>query len=790
MAIQWNTTCKLLHIPKYTINCGAEVSFIGKTEQQQKEWFESFAVANLEYTEMSYIRITGGNIRVKGNCDEITAKSPNWLMFQNADFGNKWFYANIVSINYVNAELTDISYTVNSFQTYCLNLEVGSNELKSFVARRTWNKGYDDMKKIAQLPLEDLDVGKDYITCDINYDFNDTDGNYQTEQFYYLLLTKPLLSSGNTHNINTGEKSFSYISNNTEKTFTASNGINSVLYGYIMNYACLNACLNKGLFSEDCSIVNALMFLVQLPFGRSLFPSSLVNDYKKISTETNPSFGESLPETSECYDQGAFGNLQDEVDISYWCSQMLDYHNKQISDTTAYTPYVDTTIGYYLLKYPYSLLEVYDFFNQPNNIAIDSLNKIDPYAYIAESQSEHNDNKTKLPLYKYASIGQNPMMVYNIANYMNNGISNINTKNTMGNITNVTSSAMETVQASVTLPIISDYLASFLQANQNQINATRTNLRATLQTEMNNAGASLQASGTSIALSRRASELSARTQADNARLLTNAQMRADLANLRAQNEFQQQSYNLEALQGLGQFATGAVGGAMLGGLGGAVAGGAMGAFNMLSAYKGAEMAEKANKVQQQGVRAVAQANNIATANTYQAAMQIAMMESQAAMAQAQAAYGNAVRSASTEYHNQIRMLNSRIEDASNVPPSVQSMGNNASLFNTMFNRDMIKFTAKTLPPTVIERLINYWSMYGFLTNQLEKVGDIITRVGNGTIHGIYIMTVNFNVQAQANKPIPNDHILNIKALFDGGVHLWEPTTNNEGFLNFDLIREA
>lgn len=791
MAIQWNTTCKLLHIPKYTIDCGAEVSFIGRTAAEQQAWFENFEIQTLEFTEMSYIRITGGNLRVKGNCDQITSLAPNWVMFQNADFGNRWFYANIVSIDYVNPELTDITYSVNSFQTYGRDLLTDASEVKSYVARRTWNKDYDDMQELLQLPLEDLDIGRDYITCDINYDFNDTDGNFETEQFYYMLMTKPLLKTGNTHNILTGSKNFTYYSDNELKSITASNGINSVLYGYVMNYKCLNACIEKGLFAEDCSIVNSLMLLLMLPFGRSLFPANLTNRYTSITTPTSPDFGTTLPAGSECYDQGNFGNLQDQVNINEWCSQMLDYHNRQIdSAVSEYTPYLDYTMGYYLLKYPYSLLEVYDFYNQPNNLPIDGLSKIDQYKYIAESADEYNSGKTKLPIYKYASIGQNPMLVYNVANYMNNGIGNINSQNGLGNISNVTSSAMETLQSTITLPIISDYLASFLQANQNQINATRANLRATLQTELNNAGATLQAQGTSIALSRRAAELSARTQADNARRLTNAQRRADLANLREANTTEQLAYNLQAIRGIGTAAGGLVGGVVTANPLVAVGGAALGVYNAGAAMLQGKQAENANLTQQQGVRALANANNAATAATYQAAMQIASMEAQASMAQAQAAYGNAVRSVSTEYQNQIRALNARIQDASNVPPSVQSMGNNASIFNAMFNRDMIKFTTKTLPPTVIDRVVNYWTMYGFLTNKMEKVGNLISRVGDGNIHAMYIMTVNFTVQSTANTPIPNDHVLNIKALFDGGFHIWEASTNNETFLNFDLIKTS
>lgn len=42
----------------------------------------------------------------------------NYLMFQNTSFGNKWFYAFITDITYINNEVSEIEYTLDDIQTW------------------------------------------------------------------------------------------------------------------------------------------------------------------------------------------------------------------------------------------------------------------------------------------------------------------------------------------------------------------------------------------------------------------------------------------------------------------------------------------------------------------------------------------------------------------------------------------------------------------------------------------------------------------------------------------------
>lgn len=76
--------------------------FIGKTERA--------------FTHQSYTRLERGKIRVNVCADEIYAC--NYLMYQNTGFGNKWFYAFITKIEYINNVTSEIRFEIDVMQTW------------------------------------------------------------------------------------------------------------------------------------------------------------------------------------------------------------------------------------------------------------------------------------------------------------------------------------------------------------------------------------------------------------------------------------------------------------------------------------------------------------------------------------------------------------------------------------------------------------------------------------------------------------------------------------------------
>lgn len=64
----------------------------------------------------------------------------NYIMFQNTNYGSKWFYAFIERVNYINPNNTEIIYQIDYFQTFMFDMEIKP----SFVLREHASAGEDE----------------------------------------------------------------------------------------------------------------------------------------------------------------------------------------------------------------------------------------------------------------------------------------------------------------------------------------------------------------------------------------------------------------------------------------------------------------------------------------------------------------------------------------------------------------------------------------------------------------------------------------------------------------------
>lgn len=71
----------------------------------------------------SYQRINRGYARVGIKAEDLY--DCNYMMFQNTAFGNKWFYAFITSVEYVNDECSEIRFEIDVMQTWHFDYELG-----------------------------------------------------------------------------------------------------------------------------------------------------------------------------------------------------------------------------------------------------------------------------------------------------------------------------------------------------------------------------------------------------------------------------------------------------------------------------------------------------------------------------------------------------------------------------------------------------------------------------------------------------------------------------------------
>lgn len=92
---------------------------------------ESYFISLTKYTlsNQSYQRANKGVMRVALPAESLY--NCNYLMFQNTEYGNKWFYAFITGIEYINNATTEVTYEIDVMQTYLFDVTLE----ESFVER-------------------------------------------------------------------------------------------------------------------------------------------------------------------------------------------------------------------------------------------------------------------------------------------------------------------------------------------------------------------------------------------------------------------------------------------------------------------------------------------------------------------------------------------------------------------------------------------------------------------------------------------------------------------------------
>ena len=148
MAITPQTNVRLIKCP-LELDYKNQLTF--STKQAQETYFKSLPY--LEIDECSYQR-KDNIIRWPAHIDSLMEY--NYVMYQNENYGNKYFYAFILNMQYYNDGCTYISIATDVFQTWQFDI----TWKKSFVEREMINVGDDTPG--ANLIQEDLETG-DYI---------------------------------------------------------------------------------------------------------------------------------------------------------------------------------------------------------------------------------------------------------------------------------------------------------------------------------------------------------------------------------------------------------------------------------------------------------------------------------------------------------------------------------------------------------------------------------------------------------------------------------------------------
>lgn len=157
MIVEPKTEVQLLSNVPLTPNQEHQITF-ANIEAQSSFFYNK---ANYVFTDFTYVK-EDSTIKVPRGRDSLYAC--NYLMFRNADFGTKWFYAFVTKLEYVNPETTKVHFEIDVFQTWQFNIDLKP----SYVVREHTKRWNSDGTPVVNTLDEGLDYGSEYETVHVD----------------------------------------------------------------------------------------------------------------------------------------------------------------------------------------------------------------------------------------------------------------------------------------------------------------------------------------------------------------------------------------------------------------------------------------------------------------------------------------------------------------------------------------------------------------------------------------------------------------------------------------------
>ena len=117
MQIQPNSVIKICKGVPFDNSYNDSMYF--ESKEQQYNYFNSKVKHTMN--KASYTRVNGGSVRFNLVADSLY--DCNYLMFQNTSYGNKWFYAFITEVEYLNDGVTNVHFEIDVLQTWYFDYE-------------------------------------------------------------------------------------------------------------------------------------------------------------------------------------------------------------------------------------------------------------------------------------------------------------------------------------------------------------------------------------------------------------------------------------------------------------------------------------------------------------------------------------------------------------------------------------------------------------------------------------------------------------------------------------------
>ena len=156
MNFQPETVVRLLSNVPLSLNETNQLWFDTVTAQQT---YFSGKVSRT-YNQFTYQRKERNYVAVETNAELLY--NVNYMMFQNSNFANKWFYAYVTGIEYKNHNTSWVYYEIDPFQTWLFEL----NFKQSFIEREHTPRYNADGTPVINTIDEGLNYGSEYKIID------------------------------------------------------------------------------------------------------------------------------------------------------------------------------------------------------------------------------------------------------------------------------------------------------------------------------------------------------------------------------------------------------------------------------------------------------------------------------------------------------------------------------------------------------------------------------------------------------------------------------------------------
>ena len=239
MYIAPNTIIKILN------NCPLDNTYEDTiyfaSEASQQVYFNTLVKYTL--TSQSYQRVQRGKMRVEVKAENLY--DCNYLMFQNTSFGNKWFYAFINNVEYVNNITSEIEFEIDVLQTWMFDYELKESYVErehsvtDVIGENLIDENLETGEYIYDQYLEPLDADlystSIVVAATFNKEYQDVSG------FYASHIYSGLAYNVFENTVEGGAQAGEFIKNAAEKT----DGIVSVFLMPTYFIPEFNAVINK-----------------------------------------------------------------------------------------------------------------------------------------------------------------------------------------------------------------------------------------------------------------------------------------------------------------------------------------------------------------------------------------------------------------------------------------------------------------------------------------------------------------------------------------------------------------